>query len=188
VIILEGDDCAIISRHRSEQAPASRLTWVMSAVPTSLAATAAYAQTITPLPSWNEGPRRQAILDFVRVTTGSGSARFVPLEERIVAFDPDGMLWLEQPEYSQLFYCFDRAPVLAKANPKLAYAEPFKIVLSGNQQAIAKLSMHEPEMIVIATLTSMSVDELSPQVKEWLATVRHPCRRRPFTDLTYQPM
>ena len=89
-----------------------------------------------PLPSWNDGPTKQAIVDFVRTTTEAGGARFVPPEERIATFDQDGTLWVEHPVYTQLIYCLDRVPVLAKEKPELKNIEPFKTVLSGDLEAI----------------------------------------------------
>ena len=50
------------------------------------------------LPSWNDGPAKQAILDFVHVTTDSASPSFVPPAERIATFDQDGTLWVEHPQ------------------------------------------------------------------------------------------
>jgi hypothetical protein len=102
----------------------------------------AQAQTATSdnaLPSWNDGPAKQAIVDFVRVTTEKRSSKFVPPEERIATFDQDGTLWVEHPAYSQMMYCLDRVPVLAQQKPALKNEEPFKTVLSGNREAIAKL-------------------------------------------------
>ena len=55
-----------------------------------------------PLPSWNDGPAKQAIMDFVRDTTETGGAKFVPAEERIATFDQDGTLWVEHPMYTQV--------------------------------------------------------------------------------------
>jgi hypothetical protein len=57
------------------------------------------------LPSWNEGPAKQAIVDFVKATTDKSSPDFVPPEERIATFDQDGTLWVEHPMYSQVVYC-----------------------------------------------------------------------------------
>src|SRR5580700_5360642 len=98
-----------------------------------------------PLPSWNDGPAKQAIVDFVRTTTESGGTKFVPTEERIATFDQDGTLWVEHPIYSQLVYCLDRVPVLAAQKPELKEVEPFKTVLAGNREAIAELSMRDFE-------------------------------------------
>src|SRR6185312_6257565 len=140
------------------------------------------------LPSWRDGPARQAILKFVQETTDKSSPRYVPPEERIATFDQDGTLWVEHPIYSQVVYCLDRVPAVVKANPKLANVAPFKTVLSGNRAAIAKLSMHDLLEIVGATLSGMDVDTFEGEVKAWLATARHPRWKRPYTDLTYLPM
>jgi phosphoserine phosphatase len=141
-----------------------------------------------PLPSWNDGPAKQAIVDFVRTTTESGGAKFVPPEERVATFDQDGTLWVEHPVYSQLIYCLERVPVLAKEKPGLKEVEPFKTVLSGNLEAVAKLPLTELEKIVAVTLTGMTTDQFQVQVKNWLATAKHPRWKRPYTELTYQPM
>jgi hypothetical protein len=44
------------------------------------------------LPSWNDGPARTAILEFVKAVTAEGSADFVPPPQRIATFDNDGTL------------------------------------------------------------------------------------------------
>jgi phosphoglycolate phosphatase-like HAD superfamily hydrolase len=141
-----------------------------------------------PLPSWNDGQPKQAILQFVRSTTTLGSPEYVPLEDRIATFDQDGTLWVEHPMYSQVVYCLDRVPVVVKARPELASVEPFKTVLSGNREAIAKLSLQDLEKIAVATLSGMSVDQFNAEVKQWLASSRDPRWKRPYTELTYQPM
>ena len=151
----------------------------------------ASAQTTTSsgaLPSWNEGPAKQAILDFVRDTTGPGSPKFVPPEQRIATFDQDGTLWVEHPIYSQVVYCLDRVPALVEKDPKLKDVEPFKTVLSGNREAIAKLSLHDLEKVLFATLTGMSVDEFDAEARKWLTSAKDGRWKRPYTDLIYQPM
>ena len=141
-----------------------------------------------PLPSWNEGPAKQAIAEFVRLTTDKASPKFVPLEERIATFDQDGTLWVEHPMYTQVIFCLDRVPAVVKAKPELAKVEPFKTVLSGNREAMAKLSTQDLEKILTATLTGMSVDEFQAEVKKWFKTARDPRWKRPYTELTYLPM
>src|SRR5277367_613379 len=83
-----------------------------------------------PLASWNEGPSKQAILDFVRATTTQGSPKFVPPTERVAEFDQDGTLWVEHPVYTQIMYCLDRVGALVKEKPELKGREPFRTVLS----------------------------------------------------------
>jgi len=151
-------------------------------------ATAEAQTTSGILPSWNDGPAKQAILDFVRITTDSANPGFVPLPERIATFDQDGTLWVEHPMYSQVVYCLDRVPAVVKAKPELTNVEPFKTVLSGNREAIAKLSMPQLEAILVATLTGMSVDDFEAEAQRWLETAKDPRWKRPYTDLTYLPM
>ena len=151
----------------------------------------AHAQTATSdnaLPSWNDGPAKQAIVDFVRVTTEKGSPNFVVPEERIATFDQDGTLWVEHPIYSQVMYCLDRVPVIADRHPELKYVPPFSTVLSGNQAEIAKLSKLDFEVIAVTTLTDMTTEEFTTEVKKWIETAKDHRWKRLYTDLTYQPM
>jgi phosphoglycolate phosphatase-like HAD superfamily hydrolase len=141
-----------------------------------------------PLPSWNDGPAKQAIVDFVRVTTDKTSPKFVPPAERIATFDQDGTLWVEHPAYSQLMYCLDRVPAVVAAKPELKEVEPFKTVMSGDREAIAKLTMPELEKIAVVTLTGMTAEQFQAEVKQWLAKAKDPRWKRPYTQLTYQPM
>jgi phosphoglycolate phosphatase-like HAD superfamily hydrolase len=184
----------MVDRDSPDAGAFGRRSMLVSA--TALAASAAAlgisetkAQTpATPLASWNDGPAKQAILDFVRVTTDQSSKDFVPPEERIATFDQDGTLWVEHPIYAQAVYCLDRVPAVVKAKPQLATVEPFKTVLTGNKEAIANFSLSDWEKILAATLSGMSVDEFSSEAKKWLETAKDSRWKRPFTDLTYLPM
>jgi phosphoglycolate phosphatase-like HAD superfamily hydrolase len=141
-----------------------------------------------PLPSWNDGPVKQAILDFLQTTTDSSNAKFVAPEQRIATFDQDGTLWVEHPIYTQVVYCLDRVPAVVAKRPELKNVEPFKTVLSGNREAIAKLTLPDLEKILAANLTGLTVDEFQAEAQKWLATARHPRWQRPYTELVYQPM
>ena len=152
-----------------------------------LVVAAVYAQT-DPLPSWNDGAAKQAIINFVRTTTDSASQKFVPPEERVATFDQDGTLWVEHPMYSQVVYCLERVPAVVKAKPELANVEPFKTVLSGDREAIAKLTMPDLEKILEATMTGMSADTFNHEVKKWLVTAKDSRYHQPYTALIYQPM
>jgi phosphoserine phosphatase len=163
---------------------------LMAASPRALLPAPARAQAASnsPLPSWNEGPAKQAILDFVRATTDQSNPKFVPSEDRIATFDQDGTLWVERPMYTQVVYCLDRVPAVAAQQPELKNREPFKTVLSGDRDAIAKLSLHDLEDILAATLTGMPVDVFEAEAKKWLATAKHPRWKRRYAGLVYQPM
>src|SRR5262245_49508866 len=156
------------------------LSWLAISAP-------AFAQT-DPLPSWNEGPAKKAIVEFVRATTEATSPKFVAPEARVAVFDQDGTTWVSHPMYTQVVYCLERVAVLAKAKPELKTREPFKTVLSGNREAMAKLTMKDLEVILMATLTGMSVEQFKDEVKSWIETAKRPRWNLPYTDLTYQPM
>jgi phosphoglycolate phosphatase-like HAD superfamily hydrolase len=143
---------------------------------------------IDPLVSWNDGPAKQAIVQFVHATTDQSGSKFVPQEERIATFDQDGTLWVEHPMYTQVVYSLGRVPAVVKEKPELAKVEPFKTVLSGNWGEIAKLSIDQLVKILTATLTGMSVDEFKTEAKNWLDTARDLRWQRPYTELTYLPM
>jgi phosphoglycolate phosphatase-like HAD superfamily hydrolase len=144
-----------------------------------------------PLPSWNDGAAKQAIVAFVKDTTTQGSPKFVPQAERIATFDQDGTLWVEHPMYSQVMYILESVPALVKAKPELAKVAPYSTVLEilkGDRAAIAKLTMPDLEKLAAATLTGMPVETFQAQAKKWLAEAKDPRWKRPYTELTYLPM
>ncbi len=140
------------------------------------------------LSAWNEGPAKTAILNFLHETTDQSSAKFVPPEERIATFDQDGTLWVEHPMYTQVVYCLERVPAVVAKKPELKNVEPYKTVLSGDREAIAKLPTKDLEQVLAATLSGMTVEEFQADVKKWLASATHPRYKRPYTELVYEPM
>jgi phosphoserine phosphatase len=109
----------------------------------------------------------------------------VPPEERIATFDQDGTLW--HPMYTQVVYCLERVPAVVAQKPELKNHEPFKTVLSGNRERMAKLSLRDLEEILIAILTGMPVEVFEDEAKKWIETAKHPRWKRLYTDLIYQP-
>ena len=151
-------------------------------------ATAAPILAAEPLPSWNDGPSKKAILEFVSKVTKTGSADFVPPPEHIAVFDNDGTLWTEQPIYVQVAFVLDRVKALAGKHPEWTEKEPFKSVLEGNvKKAMASGEKGIVEMMA-ATHAGMTIEEFNAIVRDWIKTARHPKFKRPYTDLVYQPM
>jgi phosphoglycolate phosphatase-like HAD superfamily hydrolase len=141
-----------------------------------------------PLSSWNDGPAKQAIVEFVRATTTPGSAGFVPPAERIATFDNDGTLWTEHPMYTQLAFALDRVKTLAPKHPEWKTKQPFKAVLEDDLEALAAGGEKAIVELVMASHAGMSTAEFEAIVSDWLAKARHPRFDRPYTELAYQPM
>jgi len=163
-----------------------RLLSTLLAVWLGLAVTQANAQD--PLPSWRDGPARQAILRFVDTVTTPGSPGFVPPPERIAVFDNDGTLWVEQPAYTQLLFALDRVRALAPQNPDWATREPFKSALAGDMAGLAAAGERGLLELVMATHAGMTPEAFQATASAWLATARHPRFGRRFDSLVYQPM
>jgi len=151
-------------------------------------ALASLAAAAEPLPSWNEGPTKRAIVDFVQRVTTAGGAGFVPLPERIAVFDNDGCLWAEKPMYVQLVFALDRVKTLAPAHPEWKDKQPFKAVLEGDFKTVAAGGEHALVELIMATHAGMTTDAFAQVVKDWLATAKHPRFNQYYTDLVYQPM
>ena len=146
------------------------------------------AQGTDPLPSWNDGSAKQAILDFVQATTDKSSADFVPPEQRIATFDQDGTLWVEHPMYTQVIYCLDRVPAVVAKKPGAQDVEPFKTVLSGNREAIAKLSMKDLEKILARHLDRHVGGGVQGRGEAMDRDGPRSALEAPLYRLTYQPM
>ncbi len=150
--------------------------------------TAAVAQTVDPLPSWNDGRAKESIVAFVDKVTKPGSTDFVPEPERIATFDNDGTLWCEQPMPVQLYFALDRVKALAQQHPEWKTQEPFasllkgdvKTALAGGDRAVLELFM--------ATHAGMTTTEFEKIVRDWIATAKDPKTGRLYTQMTYQPM
>jgi phosphoserine phosphatase len=145
------------------------------------------AQGVGTLPSWNDGPTRAAITDFVtRVTTRGPD--FVPPPQRVAVFDNDGTLWCEQPMYVQLAFALARVEPLADRYPEWRDKQPFKAALDHDMAALGQSGERGTVEIVMATHAGMTSDEFEHIVTKWMAAARHPKFNRPYTDLVYQPM
>ncbi len=141
-----------------------------------------------PLPSWNDGPAKQAVIQFVQATGDKSGPDYVAPEDRIATFDQDGTLWVEHPLYTQAIFELDRVKALANERPEWKTTEPFKSVLAGDREAMAKFDKQDWERIIAATQTGMTTEAFQEIVRQWLATAKHPRFRRLYTDLVYQPM
>ncbi|MDX8495339.1 HAD family hydrolase [Mesorhizobium sp. VK22B] len=160
------------------------IVWMTVALlPASSAATQKDA-----LPSWNDGPTKQAIIDFVAKVTSEGGTEYVAPAERIAVFDNDGTLWAEQPLYFQFLFAIDRVKALSTQHPEWKDKEPFASLLKGDLKSALADGEHAIVELITATHSGMSTEEFRGIVQDWLATATHPKSRKPYTQMVYQPM
>jgi phosphoglycolate phosphatase-like HAD superfamily hydrolase len=146
------------------------------------------AQAVDPLPSWNDGPTKQSILDYVTRVTKEGGPDYVELKDRLATFDNDGTLWVEQPIYTQFAFAIDEVKAQANKHPEWKTKDPFKSVIAGDMKAVAAMGEKGMIQIVAATHTGMTTADFAKTVRGWLDTAKHPRFKVLYTDLIYQPM
>jgi hypothetical protein len=144
--------------------------------------------TAQPLASWNDGPAKEAIVQFVTDVTTRGTARYVAPDDRIAVFDNDGTLWPEQPIPFQFVFALDRVKALAPQRPEWKDREPYKSILEGDLRSALAGGEKAAAELMAATHSGMTTDEFAAQVRAWIATARHPRFGRLYTELAYRPM
>jgi hypothetical protein len=149
--------------------------------------TCAFAET-DPLPSWNDGPTKKEIIEFVHDTTDESSPTFVPAADRIATFDNDGTLWPSHPIYTQLAFALDRIKALAPQHPEWKDKQPFKAALDNDLEALEAAGEKGLAELVMASHAGMSTAEFEKIVTDWFNTAKHPRFKRRYIELAYQPM
>jgi phosphoserine phosphatase len=139
------------------------------------------------LPSWNEGPAKQAIVEFVAAVTDDKGKDYVEPGDRIAVFDNDGTMWVESPMYTQALFAFDRVKKLAPKHPEWKTTQPFKGVLEGDMKAVGASGMKGLMAIIMATHSGMSAAEFDKDVSDWLGINKQPKFKRLYTECIYQP-
>jgi len=149
------------------------------------------------LESWNDGPSKSAIVDFVGRVTTEGPDHVAP-EARIAVFDNDGTLWCEKPMYIQLDFLLRRFKEQAEADPALRDRQPYKAAYSGDLKwlgdAVTKHYQGDDtdlKPLMAAILTSqheITVEELASRFDAFFADAKHPTLGRPYTACGYAPM
>ena len=143
----------------------------------------------TPLASWNDGPAKAAILEFVRSVTAPGDV-YVPVAERIVAFDNDGTLWCEKPMYVQADFVSRRWKDMVREDPWRATEQPYKALVEGDAEWLADVYAHAPELIkgVAEAYEGITTEAFEAAARDFFASATHPTLGVPYIDATYRPM
>lgn len=140
-----------------------------------------------PLPSWNDGASKRAILDFVARVTDADCGDFVAPADRIATFDNDGTLWCEFPLQVQVFFLIDRVRELAIADASIAERQPFKALLERDVATLHSVGRKGILELFAATHGGMSEEAFATLARQWLETARHPGLVRRFQDNVYRP-
>lgn len=155
---------------------------VMAAMAVTLLASPSVAD---PLPSWNPGETKSAIIAFVGAVTDPASDAYVTPADRIAVFDNDGTLWAEQPAYFQLFFAIDQ---VKKMDASALSSDALKAAAAGDMKALLATGKEGLIEVLAASHTGMSVGDFKATVAEWLAQATHPTTGKPYTAMVYQPM
>jgi phosphoserine phosphatase len=141
-----------------------------------------------PLPSWNEGSAKTAILSFVANVTNLSNPNYVEPSERIATFDNDGTLWCEYPDYVQSHFMLDRVKDMAPEHPEWNDTEPFSSILSGKRFSTGNFSAEEAMQIYVATSSNLTADEYMGLARDWLNRSTNSEFGLPYTRCVYKPM
>lgn len=154
----------------------------------ALVSAASAADNADPLPSWNDGPTKQAVESFVQKVTDKDGPDFVPPADRIAVFDNDGTLWVEQPAYVQLIFALDRVKELAPEHPEWKEKQPFKAAIEGDMKTLAASGEKGIAELIMASHAGMTPSAFQKIVGDWLAATKDKRFQRKYTELVYQPM
>ncbi len=148
------------------------------------------AQSIAadPLPSWNDGPAKKSIMEFVERVTRRDSPDYLEPSRRIAVFDNDGTLWSEQPAYFQAMFVFDRIRQMAPDHPEWKDQLPYSAVLKGDMKKALEGGESALFKMVMATHSGMTTEEFETIVRQWIETARHPKTGKLYTEMVFQPM
>ena len=149
------------------------------------------------LASWNDGPAKQAIVDFVASVTEDGPA-FVPVEERIATFDNDGTLWCEKPMPIQLDFILRRLVAMAEAQEDLRARQPWQAAYERDYAWFGQLmtdhyagddtNVRTLAGGILAAYAGVSVDDFEAQSDAFLRGAQHPTLGRGYLECAYTPM
>lgn len=166
-----------------------RFLWLVVTTFGLTAMTAAHAQPTRadPLPSWNDGMPKRAMINFVTSVTAKGSPHFMPSAERIATIDNDGTLWCEQSAYFQAFFVFDHVRELVAKNPRLKDKQPYRAILENDRTTMARFTQHDLMALVAATHSGMTSAGFDRLARAWLDSAHHPRFHQLIKECVYQP-
>ena len=126
-----------------------------------------------PLPCWNSGPAKKAIVDFVKATTQKSSTNYVESNDRIATFGQEGMLSTEHLLYAQAMFAFARLGQMAEQHSEWKDKLPINAGLEHDTVAMGKFTEQDWMEIIAVTHAGMGTGEFQAMVIQSLATAKH---------------
>ena len=164
------------------------LFWLLFSLFLIFSCTEQTNKNIDPLPSWNDGLSKKAIISFVNEVTDETNPNFVKPADRIATFDNDGTLWSEQPLYFQFQFALDRIKALASDHPEWKDNKLLQAVVHDDMKTVMESGMKGLMEIIMTSHAGMTTEEFEQIVKDWITTAKHPRFNQPYNNLVYQPM
>ncbi len=150
------------------------------------------------LTSWNDGPTKSAITDFVARVTKEGGPSYVEPAARVAVFDNDGTLWTEKPLVIQLGFTMRRFRELAEEDPALQTQQPYRAAYEGDMQWLSEAVVKhyhgddsDIKLLMVAVpkaFEAVTVEDYDQRVKEFFGEADNPGLKRPYRECGYQPM
>jgi hypothetical protein len=134
------------------------------------------------LPSWRQGPTRDAVVDFLDSTAS------IPPEDRLACFDNDGTLWCERPHYIQFDFLLAALGERVATQPELRDQVEFEALLSGDSAAMAELGLPRIAMALTGLFEGIPPHAFGAHVRRFMAEAVHPTLGRTVRSTVYQPM
>ncbi len=157
-------------------------------VATVIAQGIAWPALADPLPSWNDGAAKSAIVAFVDSVTDPASPDYVTPPDRIAVFDNDGTLWSEQPVYFQTLYALDILRERAATDPAILTSDVLRAAADGDMAGMMAGGQEGLVEILNVSHSGTTVEAFQESAREWLTTQTHPTSGLTYADMTYQPM
>jgi phosphoserine phosphatase len=150
------------------------------------------------LPSWNDGPTKSAITDFVGRVIEEGAPDYVEPAARVAVFDNDGTLWTEKPLVIQLDFTIRRFRQLAENDRVLRTQQPYQAAYESDldwmDAAMVKHYRGDDSDLkllmgaVPRAFESLTVEDYDQRVKEFFDHADNPGLKRPYRECGYLPM
>jgi phosphoglycolate phosphatase-like HAD superfamily hydrolase len=134
------------------------------------------------LPSWRPGATRDAIVGFLEAATS------LPVASRVAAFDNDGTLWCERPNYLQLDFFIDGLRSAADSDPTLAERAEYAAILNGDRAAIGEIGLTRVAGALAELFAGLEPAEFAGRARSFVERARHPLLDLPAARTVYQPM